>query len=101
MAPEGRLGQFGGSFDIGLAKYIYSVKGGSYESSLVCICIPIGIDIPAAGKRVKIYHVPFWPQVSVMKRGPHFILVSILLLFGAFLWVIKRKLDRLPDPGRQ
>ena len=75
-----RLGA-GSSYSWPSVNYEYSYKGEKYQSNTVCICIPIGIQIPIEHS-TNVYVAPYYPSLSVLVQGPHFLLLSILILLG-------------------
>jgi hypothetical protein len=71
----------GSSFSLPVVNYEYQFKGKVFNSSTVCICVPIGIDIPLQNS-IRAYVAPYYPSLSVLVQGPHFILLLILTLVG-------------------
>jgi len=62
----------------------YEFKHGDnfYKSTLICICLPVGLITPQAGQPVTVSYLPFLPEISVIETGPHF-LISFILGFCA------------------
>ena len=90
LAPQGKYGRFSGSFNWHTAQYDYEVDGKIYTNSLICICLPIGIEVEAR-KKSRVFYLSFLPSVSVLVRGPHFFLASIIALLGTGLFVMGKR----------
>lgn len=96
---HGYHGRYGGSFHLDVAKYSYTVEDNNYSSGLVCICLPIGLQLPEAGAKVAVYYVPMLPSVSVLRRTPDFWLIGLLLFLGVGANVAAQRLSSLkPEP---
>lgn len=96
---HGYHGRYGGSFYVGVAKYSYSVEGNDYTSGLVCICLPIGLQLPEAGAKVAVYYVPLLPSISVLRRAPDFWLIGLFLFLSMGAHVAAQRLSSLkPEP---
>lgn len=91
----GSHNKYGGKFYWASARYEYRVKDEAYENSLICVCLPIGYQLPESRQSVTVYYLPFLPSVSVLIRGPHFFLSGLLLVFGLGAGAIVSKLKRL------
>ena len=71
------------------ADYQYTLKGQIYSKSLVCICLPIGLD-PKPGTA---YVSPWSDSVSVLVRGPHYFLSFVFLFFSSMCYALKKFLE--------
>lgn len=94
---DGMFGRYGGTFHWIKAKYFYTVDGENYSSRFVCICLPIGFNLPDAGEEVRVYYVPVLPALSVLFRGPDVLLIGLLLIFGAGAGVAARRLRNMEN----
>jgi len=82
----------GSSFSLPVVNYEYQFKGKVFNSSTVCICVPIGIDIPIKNT-IQAYVAPYYPSLSVLVQGPHFILLLILTLVGGACFLVSNFLQ--------
>lgn len=92
---DGMFGRYGGTFHWVKAIYSYTVDGENYNSRFVCICLPIGFNLPDAGEEVRVYYVPALPALSVLFRGPDVLLIGLLLIFGAGAGVAASRLRNM------
>ncbi len=88
--PDGKYGRYQGSFTIQFAKYTYDIDQKTYRSSLLCLCIPIGLQLDEHASSLNVYYLPFLESVSVVVPGPHFLLSGILVLFGGLFQILQR-----------
>jgi len=77
----------GSSFSLPSVVYEYQFKGKLFNSSTVCICVPIGIEIPVKNS-IRAYVAPYYPSLSVLVQGPHFVLLLILTLAGGACFLV-------------
>lgn len=96
---NGYHGRYGGSFHWVKARYSYTVDGNDYRGWLICICLPIGFQLPEADTVFHVYYAPLLPSLSVLHRMPDFFLIGLLLILGAGANVAAQRLKSLnPEP---
>lgn len=71
------------------ASYSYSVNGKYYQSSLLCICIPVELKLPNAGTSVSVYYIPFSPGIAIVNRDMPVLTLLVLILLGAGFWALE------------
>ena len=77
---KNRLGA-GSSYSWPSVNYEYSYSGQKFKGNTVCICIPIGIQVPIS-QSTNVYVAPYYPSLSVLVHGPHLLLLFIFILLG-------------------
>ena len=92
--PNGYYGRFGGTFSWVSAKYTYKVGETRYQSRLLCVCLPVGLNVKSKGQEVTVYYLPFYPAISVLFRGPHLFLGVSLLFFSLGFGALERKIRK-------
>jgi hypothetical protein len=63
-------------------RYQYSVNGNIYQNKLLCICLPVGIDI---NNQMKASYFPSNPAFSVLVPGAYFDLPFVFIVIGSGL----------------
>ncbi len=76
-------GGFRGSFTWVSATYEFEVNNKGYTNSIICLCIPIGLQVGSHKDKVEVYYFPLLPKISVIIVGPS-IFSSIFLAFFGF-----------------
>jgi hypothetical protein len=92
---NGNLGRYGGTFSWPSIEYEFDVAGEIYTNSIVCLCIPIGLNIDSSNQHVNIHYLAFAPDISIIKTGPHFLLTITLIFLGLFFNALSYKLKKI------
>lgn len=90
---------FRGSYSVSGATYTYVIDGTNFSGSTICICIPIGIDIPSADIETAVYVGPLGSALPVLVRGPHFVLPALVALIGGLLLFGAKKVEGFYGDG--
>ncbi|WP_144394732.1 DUF3592 domain-containing protein [Pleionea sediminis] len=67
-----------GSYNVQNMTYEYTVNNRKYTNSMLCICLPVGINYQINSDRVTVYYLPFSPGIAVVSPGPYFTVPVIL-----------------------
>ncbi len=82
-STNGRYGGgFRGSFTWVSATYDFEVNNKYYTSSIICLCVPIGLQIGSHNDKVEVYYLPLFPKISVIILGPNLFFPIFLAFLG-------------------
>ncbi len=77
--------------------YHYTLHQKLYSKKFIGFYLPINVylELVEPYKKITVYYLPFFPDVSVIKRGVGFGLTSILFFIGYFCLLVRKKLLNL------
>ncbi|WP_179397211.1 DUF3592 domain-containing protein [Marinobacter sp. ANT_B65] len=87
-----RIGS-GGSFSWPSVKYEYHFQDHKFQSSIMCVCVPIGLEAPLQ-KTVTAYVSPYYPALAVLVQGPHFLFSLLSFFIGGVCFFFSSVLGR-------
>jgi hypothetical protein len=86
----------GGYLRFDKAEYSYWHEDRYYFGRLICICIPLGVLTKAPdGRTIPVYVLRHAPGFSVLRTGPDYIGIVLLILIGAAPYYLAYVLDKL------